>query len=136
MLTTLRKWIVGVFIILISTTVYAGCLKEGDSVELSGIMKKEMFYGPPNWGEDKEHDKKMYYWILYLSTPLTCVVDANTDLERWNKKVQLVISGGEYKTRENLLNTMVTVKGSIFLAETGYHVEPVLLDNVTFIDGK
>ncbi|WP_439413036.1 DUF4431 domain-containing protein [Enterobacter ludwigii] len=136
MLTTLRKWIAGVFIILISTTVYADCLKEGDSVELSGIMKEEMFYGPPNWGEDKEHDKKMYYWILHLSTPLTCIVDANTDLERWNKEVQLVISGEEYKTREKLLNTMVTVKGTIFLAETGYHVEPVLLDNVTFIDGN
>lgn len=131
MLTTLRKWIVGVSIMLISSTVYAGCLKEGDSVELKGVMKEEMSYGPPGWGEDTAHDERIHQWILYLNTPLTCVINANTESTNWNKKVQL--APANYKERE-LIGNVVTVTGKLFLAWNGYHSTPVLLGDVKFIN--
>lgn len=112
---------------------FAACLKEGDKVSLTGIVSERLYYGPPGWGEDKEHDEKLHEWILHLKQPLTCVIDANTDSLDWNKDVQLIMrDNNDYKVNENFLGKMVSVNGVIFLAETGYHMTPVLLDDVIF----
>lgn len=110
----------------------AACLKEGDKVVLSGVMKEELFYGPPNWGEDREHDEKLLYWILHLNSSLKCVIDANTEQVGWGGNVQLIISGDDYKTKRNLLNHHVSVNGNVMLAVTGYHMTSVLLNDTSF----
>jgi hypothetical protein len=132
MLSALMKFRLSMAILFYNFSAYAACLKEGDKVVLSGVMKEELFYGPPNWGEDRKHDEKLLYWILHLNNPLKCVIDANTDQDGWDSNVQLIISGDDYKTKRNLLNHYVTVDGNIMLAVTGYHMTSVLLKDTSF----
>ncbi len=40
-------------------------------VEISGVIKKETFYGPPNYGEDTLNDTKELAYILYANQPVT-----------------------------------------------------------------
>ncbi|MGV3347038.1 DUF4431 domain-containing protein [Enterobacteriaceae bacterium LUAb1] len=122
------------FIIVFSGfDVFAACLKEGDKVSLTGIVSEKLYYGPPGWGEDKAHDEKLHEWILHLQQPLTCVTDADTDNHRWNQDVQLVMhDSNDYKVNKNLLGKVVSIDGVIFLAETGYHMTPVLLNDARF----
>ncbi|EPA9110611.1 DUF4431 domain-containing protein [Serratia liquefaciens] len=132
MLSVLMKFMLSMAILFYNFSAYAGCLKVGDKVVLSGVMKEELFYGPPNWGEDRKHDEKLLYWILHLNNPLKCVIDANTEQDGWDSNVQLIISGDDYKTKRNLLNHYVTVDGNIMLAVTGYHMTSVLLKDTSF----
>ncbi|WP_071888684.1 DUF4431 domain-containing protein [Pantoea vagans] len=132
MLSMLIKLTLSIAILFYNFDVYAACLKEGDKVVLSGVMKEELFYGPPNWGEDREHDDKLLYWILHLNSPLKCVVDANTEQKGWGSNVQLIVSGDNYKTKRNLINHHVTVVGKVMLAVTGYHMTSVLLNDTSF----
>lgn len=136
MLNMLMKLTLSVAIILYNCVVYSACLKEGDKIVLTGVIKEELFYGPPNWGEDREHDEKLLYWILHLNSPLKCVVDANTEQKGWGSKVQLIVSGDNYKNKRNLLNHHVTVNGKIMLAVTGYHMTSVLLNDTSFESTK
>lgn len=130
------KLTLSVAIILYNCVVYSACLKEGDKIVLTGVIKEELFYGPPNWGEDREHDEKLLYWILHLNSPLKCVVDANTEQKGWGSKVQLIVSGDNYKNKRNLLNHHVTVNGKVMLAVTGYHMTSVLLNDTSFESTK
>ncbi|WP_418803171.1 DUF4431 domain-containing protein [Pantoea graminicola] len=132
----LMKLTLSVAIILYNCVVYSACLKEGDKIVLTGVIKEELFYGPPNWGEDREHDEKLLYWILHLNSPLKCVVDANTEQKGWGSKVQLIVSGDNYKNKRNLLNHHVTVNGKVMLAVTGYHMTSVLLNDTSFESTK
>ncbi|PIF23923.1 DUF4431 domain-containing protein [Candidatus Pantoea floridensis] len=132
MLNMLMKFTLSIAILFYNFDAYAACLKEGDKVVLSGVMKEELFYGPPNWGEDRKHDEKLLYWILHLNSPLKCVVDANNEQKGWGSNVQLIINGEDYKTKRNLLNHHVTVDGNVMLAVTGYHMTPVLLKDTSF----
>lgn len=132
MLNIFMKFMLSMAILFYNFSAYAACLKEGDKVELSGVMKEELFYGSPNWGEDREHDEKLLYWILHLDSPLKCVIDANTEQEGWDSNVQLIISGDDYKAKRNFLNHHVTVDGNIMLAVTGYHMTSVLLNHSSF----
>ncbi|WP_224065885.1 DUF4431 domain-containing protein [Enterobacter bugandensis] len=132
MLSMLKKIILSMAILFYNSGANATCLKEGDKVVLSGVMKEELFYGPPNWGEDREHDEKLLYWILHLDSPLKCVIDANTEQKGWDSNVQLIIIGDDYKTKRNLLNQHVTVDGNVILAVTGYHMTSVLLKDSSF----
>jgi hypothetical protein len=45
------KLTLSVAILFYNFGVYAACLKEGDTIVLSGVMKEELFYGPQNWGK-------------------------------------------------------------------------------------
>lgn len=131
-LKTFMKITLSVAILFYNISVYAACLKEGDKTVLTGVLKEELSYGPPNWGEDKEHDEKLVYWILHLKSPLKCVVEANTEQKSWGSNVQLIVSGDDYRTKRNLLNQHVTVDGKIMLAATGYHMTSVLLSDTSF----
>jgi len=113
--------------------VYASCLKEGDKVSLTGVVSEKLYYGPPGWGEDKAHDEKLHEWILHLKQPLTCVAGADTDSQNWNHDIQLIMrDGNDYKVNKDFLGKIVSIDGVILLAETGYHMTPVLLDDAKF----
>ncbi|MFG7475122.1 DUF4431 domain-containing protein [Enterobacter hormaechei] len=136
MLNLLMKLTLSIAILVYHFGVNATCLKEGDEIVLSGVIKEELFYGPPNWGEDRNHDEKLLYWILHLDSPLKCVIDANTEQEGWDSNVQLIISGEDYKIKRSLLNHHVAVDGNVMLAVTGYHMTSVLLKNISFKQTK
>lgn len=117
-----------------SLSVFASCLKEGDEVKFLGVVTEELYFGPPGWGEDKGNDQKIHQWILHLNKSLTCIQDADTDKQNWNVDIQLIMyDKNGYKTKNNLLGKEVTVVGTIFLAQTAYHMTSVLLSDASFI---
>ncbi|AIU89178.1 hypothetical protein BV921_12065 [Pectobacterium odoriferum] len=138
MLKEIWKSIFCFIIVLSSFSASATCLKEGDKVSLTGVVSEKLYYGPPSWGEDKANDEKLHEWILHLKQPLTCVTDADTDNQNWNQDVQLIMrDSNDYKVNKHLLGKSVSIDGVIFLAETGYHMTPVLLDDAKFeVAGK
>lgn len=133
MLKQLLKSIFCFVILFSSFDASASCLKEGDKVSLTGVVSEKLYYGPPGWGENKAHDEKLHEWILHLKQPFTCVTDADTVNQNWNQDVQLIMrESDDYKVNKNLLGRVVSVDGIIFLAETGYHITPVLLVDAKF----
>ena len=138
MLKEIWKSIFCFMIVFSSFSASATCLMEGDKVSLTGVVSEKLYYGPPGWGEDKANDEKLHEWILHLKHPLTCVTDADTDNQNWNQDVQLIMrDSNDYKANKSLLGKVVSIDGVIFLAETGYHMTPVLLDDAKFeVAGK
>lgn len=133
MLKEVWKSVFCFIIVFSSLSASATCLKEGDKVSLTGVVSEKLYYGPPGWGEDKANDEKIHEWILHLKKPLICVIDADTDNQNWNQDVQLIMrDSNDYKVNKNLIGIVVSVDGVIFLAETGYHMTPVLLDDAKF----
>lgn len=53
-------------------------LVEPAVVVLKGEIKKEMFYGPPNFGEDPKTDEKIYINVLVLDKPINVKGDSNS----------------------------------------------------------
>ncbi len=51
MLSMLMKLMLSLVILFYSFGVYAACLKEGDKIVLTGVMKEEIFYGPQIGGK-------------------------------------------------------------------------------------
>ncbi|WP_050125919.1 DUF4431 domain-containing protein [Yersinia aleksiciae] len=133
MKTYIYKFILSLVLIVPSLLIHAACLNEGDAVKLSGSLKKEVFFGPPSWGEDPKNDKRLTYWILHLDNPLTCVIEANDTQEGWGNDVQLILEKNDYEDYRQFLDKQVSVTGHIFLAQTGYHMTPVLLDDISSI---
>ncbi|WP_368545020.1 DUF4431 domain-containing protein [Enterobacter soli] len=130
MLKKILKTIFCFMIVFSSLSGFARCLKEGDKVSLKGVISIKLYYGPPGWGEDKNNDEKLHEWILHLKRPLTCVTDVDTNNQNWNQDVQLIMRDSkEYKFKENYIGKTVNAYGVIFLAENGYHMTPVLLDD-------
>ena len=130
----MKKLVLSILLYIVTSEVLAVCLKEGDEVTLSGMMKSQLFYGPPNYGENKESDQKLNYWILYPDKPIKCVEDADDSDKDWNESIQLIIMRDDYKTKAHLLNHKVVLKGNILIAFSGYHVTRILLDNTLFIE--
>lgn len=121
-------------VIFFSASSFAACLKEGDNITVSGELRRELFYGPPNWGEDREHDEKFHEWIVQLDKPLSCVEEIDTSWENWNWRVQLIMKDkNDYKTKRDFIGKKVIINGNIFLAQNGYHTTPVLLSRAVFI---
>lgn len=116
----------------------AECLKEGDKVELTGVVKKELFYGPPTFGENKKTDSKEYYWILHLNNPMSCVTDVNTDIDDWNTAVQLDFLDPATKSYSRSLKTgmYITVDGKIQIAIAPTDNQAITIVDITSIKNK
>jgi hypothetical protein len=106
----------------------AACLHYGGSpVTLSGEVKLQTFFGPPNYGENPDTDSRETQAILLLEKPI-CVEANPTDYEEAEqnqREITLVPLG-----KENLKNyneKQITVKGRLYHAHTGHHHTPVLI---------
>lgn len=115
------------FLLLFSFSSQA-CLKEGDKVELTGVIKKEIVYGPPSWGENPKNDKKMEYWFLYPNKSLNCPSDVDT------KRMQMIMSSEQYEKYRLLLGDDIKVTGKVIFANSPYHFTPILIFHVSNIE--
>ncbi len=103
---------------------------ESDTVNLTGKMVRDTFPGPPNYESIKEGDAMEVYWVLQLQKPIcmNAVADDYTNVDRQNvTQLQMVVGDGMYKKYRNLLYKTVTVKGTLFGAQTGHHHTDVLI---------
>ncbi|MCU6496328.1 DUF4431 domain-containing protein [Rugamonas sp. A1-17] len=106
------------------------------NVELTGRVRVETFFGPPNFGESPETDSKERQAVLHLDRPICTVASADSPAEERQIDVTLVPMGDF--TLASFDGKPVTVKGKLFYAITGHHHTNVLIsiDTAPQITGK
>jgi hypothetical protein len=106
------------------------CLKyEPSESVVSGVIKSEVFPGPPEYEGIQKGDKPETYWILHLDAPI-CVdqTDPKNDIDVPESNVlslQLVIT--DYDKYRSLLGKHVKVKGRLMHQITIHHRTIVLI---------
>ncbi len=99
-------------------------------VNLSGTLTNdELFYGPPNYGENPETDEEKYPYMLKLDKPIKA---GHVEIT----KVQVVPSIKNIKVVNNFLNKHVKIEGSLFLSHTGHHYTPILIKVDEVLEAK
>lgn len=98
-----------------------------EKVELTGMLVKKMFYGPPGYGEDPKHDKKEQVFILKLDRPIK-VVAQSSDYTSHDNVREIQISKIQGAALEQLLKKKVRIKGSLYSASIGHDHTDVLID--------
>ncbi len=93
---------------------------------LTGVIKKETFWGAPNFGEDTTVDSKEICSVLFLDGAIAISADSTDEFNAQKNnitKMQLVTA----IKLDNFVGKKVTVKGQMFGAHTGHHHTDVLL---------
>lgn len=118
------------FSVLVSVPATATeCLHYGGSpVTLSGEVKLERFFGPPNYGETPDTDSRETQAILLLEKPICVEANATEyeEAEQNQREITLVPLGKENLT--NYKGKQITVEGWLYHAHTGHHHTPVLIE--------
>lgn len=98
-------------------------------VRLSGNVEIEGFWGPPNFGEDPDHDRIELSPILLLDSPVDVIGDPNDELNfetvRSVTRMHLVLKSS--RQVRDLAGHHVVVEGTLFHAITGHHHTDVLM---------
>ncbi|WP_105273437.1 DUF4431 domain-containing protein [Escherichia sp. MOD1-EC7003] len=116
------------------SAVSAACLDEGDEIMLTGILKKEIIYGPPGWGEHPQSDEKITYWFIYPDKVPGCFNALDDDIRHYSKKLQIIMVDNQYNEYRKLLGKDVELKGKVIFASSPYHSTPVLIFNVSNVE--
>lgn len=100
----------------------SSCNKEGDTIELEGMMVKREHVIEDNQGQHSDKD-------LELKTiNLQCVAGAMMDQPDWDRYVQLILPPEKYNYYQRFIGKRITLRGKVMIAESMYHVTPVLLN--------
>lgn len=113
--------------VLDSVTTAIHCYKEGENITLNGVVVKRKHAVEDENGEHEEAD------IELKTVELQCVSGANMDQHQWDRYVQLIIPSDKYPEYERMVGKKATLQGKIVIAQSMYHMTPVLLD-LTDID--
>ena len=111
----------------------AGCMRDGDTVTLSGRVSREVFPGPPNYESIAQGDRPTVYWILVLPDARCFAIGSMADREARNerqllKRFQLVFNdAAAYDTYRVAVGASVSVTGELFESHTAHHRTPALL---------
>jgi hypothetical protein len=125
----MTHWFVGALVVVASVGRADDCVHyEPVVVELTGKIVRRTFFGPPNFGEHPESDRRVTQTLLELDRAI-CVVatpgDDTTENEADQRIVTLGASGGLDLRR--YAGERVAVRGTLFHAQTAWHNTPVLL---------
>ncbi len=105
-------------------------IASGDTVSLLGTIAVGSAFGPPNFGETPEQDRKETYFVLSTSRPIRMKDSDGTQLPD-TAKVQLILpsksSEVQAKIKQHLGGVSVKVTGKAYPATTGHHHESVIL---------
>lgn len=101
---------------------------EPNTVVLVGAIERKHGFGPPNFGENPESDKKESWYVLKLENPLdvagTKGDELNSESESNVRELQIV---GKTKELRSLIGLRVEITGKLFHAHTGHHHTNVLI---------
>ena len=112
---------------------------EPDTSVVLGIVKKELFFGPPGYGETPKKDSKENCYILYLLKPVRIKPvngsDKDFDIEQNSiDKFQIYSNNNNVNNFfENHLSDRIMVRGKFFGAQTGHHHTPVMMEVFEYI---
>ena len=90
---------------------------EPETVNIVGILQREVFPGPPNYENINSGDRPETVWFVDID-------DARYVSETGEQRIQLILPENQYNY---LLNQTVVATGTLFDAHTVHHHTPVLL---------
>lgn len=96
-------------------------------IEITGKIITELFYGPPGFGEDIKHDKKVYPFLILLENDI--IINGNTEFP--DEKIRKIQLSFPYNQKENIKkfkNKTVKITGKFFHSDNGNHYTNVLID--------
>jgi hypothetical protein len=99
--------------------------------KIQGQLTSRTFFGPPNYGEDPENDRKEKAYIIKLKEPVNVISKSNKieegdfDITRFNIREVQIVSNNDLT---DLINKDVNASGTFFGAHTGHHRTEVLLE--------
>ncbi len=101
-------------------------------VSLTGVLRSQVFPGPPNYESIKRGDRKETAIILTLAGKTCTTGNEGDDLdvsEAGIREVQLVVmKNADWKIVRRLMGKRAKVTGTLFHAHTGHHRTKVLID--------
>jgi hypothetical protein len=104
---------------------------EPSIVSLKGVLKKQIMFEAPNYGEDPATDEKVACYILQLSTHINVKTDpnseVNTDTFENVKDIQITTFKDLGNALSKWIGRKVEVKGELFQGFTGHHHTDVLI---------
>ena len=123
--------IFSIFVVTSSTILAANLsAKSGQSITLIGRLELQTAYGPPNFGENPETDRKETYIALVGFLPID-LTDENGVALTSAVRAQLITSSGDIRSSGSLMKLIgkdpVRIVGTIFPAVTGHHHERIIL---------
>ncbi|KTC99375.1 DUF4431 domain-containing protein [Legionella erythra] len=109
------------------------CIVAGQETQLSGTIHIETFAGLPDYESIQKGDTPETYWILITDKPYCGQgEDFNNPgqmiMEKNQSRFQLVLTPEQYQQWKGLLQNKLVVKGSMFMAHTGHHHTPLLIE--------
>jgi hypothetical protein len=112
-------------------------LPEDKDLALTGRVRLVHGYGPPGWGEDKEHDAHIVYWVIDLPSPINtpCTVERPELAEaecQSTKRLRLIVEGDEglrVKARAAQGREAI-VRGTLHRQDTAGEITPIYLQVV------
>jgi hypothetical protein len=103
---------------------------EPDTSTISGTLKVEMYYGPPDFGETPSTDSKEYVYIFYPVDTINVIQQvfdsAGFDVTAKNV-IKFQLSPLNNLSLHPYINKKIKITGQFFGALTGHHHTDVLM---------
>ena len=107
---------------------------EPDTSFVTGILKQEVYFGPPNYGENPKTDSKEKQYVFYPNKPISVLSKPNTKQDSYNTTTKNIKSFQLVNTRNislsKYINKKIKISGTFFGAHTAHHHTKILLDIV------
>lgn len=111
--------------LILSTSAWGCPSCNGDEIEITGIVIKEVFPGPPNYENIVDGDKPETYWFIVLDKNICFSPDDEFISEEVSlNKLQLLLDRSEHPIIEG---NKYIINGITVPANTGHHHSDVLL---------
>ncbi len=112
-------------------------------VEVTGVIKRQTFPGPPEYESVAKGDEAETCWILHLSQIVCVKADGikdsiNDETEAGITELQLNLDEDQYAKYKKLVGKHVKVTGTLYHSINGHHHTTVLLTvkSIEPLDGK
>lgn len=94
-------------------------------VQLSGVLERITFPGPPNYESIEAGDAAESYFVLRLAEPVCVRVSAQSSVS--SIQLQLFLKPPQYEALRGYLGHKVSFSARLWIAETGHHHTPLML---------
>jgi hypothetical protein len=107
--------------------------ESGESIELSGVLHRQVRWGPPNFGENPKTDSTFVAWTISLSEPLVIQGGVQIGGESQPSVSEIALISYSYKVAldtellQRLDGKLVVVTGKLWPATTAVPTPIILL---------
>jgi hypothetical protein len=103
-----------------------------DQVVLKGIILYRLYYGPPNYGENPETDRKEWYYLIKLDSPVTVIAKPDDLENETTTDIELVqIFEMRKLSLKKYIGKRVKLAGTLHTALIGHEHTKVIINAST-----